>query len=127
MTLDPLPTVAGRRDPALPAVPEPDLQRDQVRRRRALRAIEVTAEREGDGWRFSVTDNGIGIEPAHAERIFAVFQRLHGRGEYPGSGVGLAICKRIVERHSGRIWVESPPGGGSTFRFTIPADDGLSR
>ena len=82
--------------------------------------VEVTAERQGSAWLFRVSDNGIGIDPRHAERIFSVFKRLHGRDEYPGSGIGLSICKRIVERHHGRIAVEPVDSGGTTFAFTIP-------
>jgi PAS domain S-box-containing protein len=82
--------------------------------------VHVSAERDGREWRFAVADNGIGIDPHHADRIFAVFKRLHGRDSYPGSGIGLSICKRIVERHNGRIWVEPNDGGGSRFCFTLP-------
>jgi len=81
--------------------------------------ITITAEEEAQRWHFTVTDNGIGIDPKFRDRIFVIFQRLHTRDEYPGTGIGLAVCKRIVERHGGEIWVTENPAGGSCFQFTI--------
>jgi two-component system, sensor histidine kinase and response regulator len=87
--------------------------------------ISVQAEKAGEQWQFSVSDNGIGIAPEHAENVFVVFQRLHARSEYPGNGIGLAICKKIVEHSGGKIWVESQAGSGSSFKFTLPGHDPL--
>ena len=82
--------------------------------------VNVSARHADGAWIISVHDNGIGIEPRHQERIFQMFQRLHARSDYPGTGIGLALCKKIVERHGGRVSVESDAGHGSTFSFSIP-------
>ncbi|WP_018680784.1 sensor histidine kinase [Actinokineospora enzanensis] len=82
--------------------------------------VRVESERDGDDWLFSVTDNGIGIEPEFAERVFVIFQRLHGKDAYPGTGIGLALCRKIIDYHGGRIWLDPTEGGGTRFRFTLP-------
>ncbi|MBI1792493.1 MAG: hypothetical protein HYR60_33640 [Acidobacteria bacterium] len=82
--------------------------------------VHLRAQADGAEWTFSIQDNGIGLDPQYAAQIFVIFRRLHTRSEYPGTGLGLALCKRIVERHGGRIWVESEPGKGAAFHFTLP-------
>jgi PAS domain S-box-containing protein len=119
ITYDPLPTLAvdGGQQTQL----FQNLLGNAIKFRGALPpTIHVGARRQDNGWLFFVRDNGIGIDPQYRERIFHIFQRLHTRTEYPGTGIGLAICKKIVDRHGGIIWVESQPGNGSTFYFTIP-------
>jgi chemotaxis family two-component system sensor kinase Cph1 len=83
--------------------------------------IHVSAVRSNDVWTFSVRDNGLGIDPHHHERIFEIFQRLHTQRDYPGMGIGLSMCKKILDLHGGKIWVESQPKKGSSFKFTLRA------
>lgn len=120
VTHDPLPTVAGD------GTQLRQLFQNLIANAIKFRGVEspkiyLSAERKGGEWIVSCRDNGIGIDSQFSERIFVIFQRLHSKEEYPGTGIGLALCKKIVERHGGRIWVESEVGKGSTFRFTIPA------
>jgi len=116
---------------SLPAVWADDIQLSQVFQNLISNAIKfrserspeisISAEKREGSWVFSVKDNGIGIEKAYFDKIFIIFQRLHTSREYPGTGIGLALAQKIVERHGGRIWVESEPGKGSVFNFSIPA------
>jgi PAS domain S-box-containing protein len=92
----------------------------KFRQKKECPRIHISAVDSGAEWLISVKDNGIGIDARHAERVFQMFQRLHTRAAYPGTGIGLAVCKKVIERHGGKLWVESEPGAGSTFRFTIP-------
>ncbi len=89
--------------------------------------ITVTATADADGWRVSVLDDGIGFDERYADRVFLVFKRLHKRSAYPGTGIGLAICRRIAEVHDGRIWCESRPEGGSAFHLSLPVSPEIPR
>jgi light-regulated signal transduction histidine kinase (bacteriophytochrome) len=89
-------------------------------RRQETPQIQIFSQKQDYKWQFSIKDNGIGIKPDYFEQVFQIFRRLHTHDEYKGTGIGLAITKRIIERHNGNIWVESEPGKGSTFHFTIP-------
>jgi light-regulated signal transduction histidine kinase (bacteriophytochrome) len=119
VTHEPLPVVMG--DGIQLAQLFQNLVGNGIKFRRAdTPQVHICVAKEGKYWVFSVADNGIGIDPQYFERIFIIFQRLHNREQYPGTGIGLAISKRIIERHGGRIWIASQPGKGSTFYFTIP-------
>ncbi|MDD1675640.1 MAG: ATP-binding protein, partial [Methanomicrobiales archaeon] len=122
---EPLPPV--RADPGQLGLVFQNLIENAIKFRREERPrVHISAVREKGMWRFTVADNGIGIDPAYNERIFEIFQRLHTSDKYPGTGLGLAIVKRIIERYGGKVWVESVIGKGSTFYFTLPADDPAS-
>lgn len=120
VTSDPLPVVKADEDQLVQLVQ--NLIGNAIKfRGEVTPRVHISAAKGDEEWTFSVSDNGIGIDEQYAERIFIIFQRLHGRGEFPGTGIGLALCKKIVTRHGGRIWVESRPDKGSTFLFTLPA------
>lgn len=121
ITADPLPTIAV--DPVLFTQVFQNLIANAIKFQKDIAPrVHISVQRQGRDWTFSVQDNGIGIEPHHRDRIFRIFERLHNAEQYSGSGIGLAITRKIVERHGGRIWVESQPGTGSTFHFSISAE-----
>ncbi|MEJ7597557.1 MAG: ATP-binding protein [Kofleriaceae bacterium] len=120
VTSGPLPVVRGDGQQLLQVIQNLVANAEKFRRPGAQPKIHISALRNGDEWTISVADNGIGIDAEYFDRIFVIFQRLHTRTEYPGTGIGLSICKKVIERHGGRIWVESSTDTGTTFRFTLP-------
>ena len=119
ITHDPLPTITADKTQMLQLLQ--NLISNAIKfRSEASPKIHVSATQDPSNWMIQVTDNGIGMERELTKKIFAIFQRLHTREEYPGTGIGLAICKKIVQKHKGEIWVDSEPGSGSTFSFSIP-------
>ena len=118
----PLPTVTGNAGRLAQVFQNLVGNAIKFRRPDGAPSIHVAAVPGRTEWLFAVKDDGIGIEPQYVERIFVIFQRLHTRAEYPGTGIGLSVCKKVIERHGGRIWVESQPGAGATFHFTLPRD-----
>ncbi len=121
ITIDPLPTIVG--DPVLLTQVFQNLIANAIKFKKSNGpCVHISAQREGTEWIYSVRDNGIGMESRHLDRIFLIFERLHSIEEYSGSGIGLAITRKIVERHQGRIWVDSQPGAGSTFFFSLSAE-----
>ncbi len=122
VTRGPLPTVNGNAGRLAQVFQNLIGNAIKFRRPAVAPAVHVSATPHRKEWLFAVRDNGIGIDPQYMDRIFVIFQRLHTRAEYPGTGIGLSICKKVVERHGGRIWVESQPGAGATFQFTLPRD-----
>jgi signal transduction histidine kinase len=119
---DPLPTVEG--DPTLLTLVLQNLVGNAIKfRSQAAPEVHVGVKREDDHWLISCSDNGIGIDPEYAERVFVIFQRLHAKDEYAGTGIGLSMCRKIVEYHGGRIWLDDDTQSGTTFRFTLPAPE----
>jgi len=126
VTRDPLPTIVGDPTQFTQVFQNLIANANKFQRPDVKPEIHISATRQGDHWVLSVKDNGIGIEAEFFERIFVIFQRLHTRTEFAGTGIGLSICKKVVERHGGRIWIESQPGEGTSFCFALPAmTDGL--
>ncbi len=120
ITHDPLPQVEGDRGQLTQLLQNLIANGLKYQKKDTAPRVSVSVERQHDEWVFGVHDNGIGIDPQFYDRIFIIFQRLHKREEFSGTGMGLAICRKIVERHGGRIWVESSPGEGSSFYFSLP-------